>query len=54
VPNPATWLNQGRYDDPVEEVAQPMSQTQKRQQSIIDAANQLFAQEVSHDRPAIG
>lgn len=54
VPNPATWLNQGRYDDLVEEVAQPMSQTQKRQQSIIDAANQLFAQEVSHDRPAIG
>ena len=51
---PATWLNKGGWQDDIEAPVVKMSQNDQRQQSIIDAANQLFAQEVTHDRPAIG
>lgn len=53
VPNPATWLNQGRYDDPVEEPQQPVSQQGQRRQSILDAANQLMAEEATNGQRQI-
>ena len=51
---PATWLNKGGWQDDIEAPTVKMTQNDKRQQAIIDAANQLFAEEVNHDRPAIG
>ena len=53
VPNPATWLNQARYDDPVEEPQQPVSQQGQRRQSILDAANQLMAEEATNGQRQI-
>lgn len=53
VPNPATWLNQARYDDPVEVPQQPVSQQGQRRQSILDAANQLMAEEATNGQRQI-
>lgn len=53
VPNPATWLNQARYDDPVEEPQQPVSQQDQRRQSILDAATQLMAEEATNGQRQI-
>ena len=54
IKNPATWLNKGGWQDDIETPTVKMSQNDQRQQAIIDAANQLFSEEVNHDRPAIG
>lgn len=56
VPNPATWLNQGRYDDPVEEAPRPMSQQDQRRAQLVAAAQQLTTprQEPHYDHLELG
>lgn len=55
VPNPATWLNQGRYDDPVEPTQQPITQQDQRRLALIQAAANYDNQnQEPHEQPELG
>ena len=55
VPNPSTWLNQGRYDDPVEDTTPPPTQQDQRRQRLLEAGQRVLArQEPQHDYRELG